>query len=476
MSASQHRSNGKLPATEALADFVLGGRVDDHTLRLATSAVLDTVAVTIAGSGEPGPSRLQKALEPVHGPLSSRLLWSAASFNRFDAALITGTASHVLDYDDVSMLSVCHPSAPVLSALLNLRSWDNLDGRELIEAFVIGTEVLIRLGQAMGFRHYALGFHATATLGTVAAAAACARLLRLSPIQTRHALAIAASMSSGLQVNFGSMVKSLHVGIAASNGLRAVQLAAAGIEGANEVLSGSGFIRAFSGDESSQWPDTLRLGAPFVLDEPGFEQKRYPCCYMLHRMIEATLRLKREHGVSLQDVAHAVVDMPFGGTKPLIHPRPKLGLNGLFSGPYAVLAAIADGKVDLSSFTDAAVLRDDIQQRLGDVEIVERSPTQPPESIGDAPVKVTLTLRAGKQLSRTITVSPGSMDDPLTPDQLKYKWIDCLRRAQPSVPESALGALFDQGRQLAEMPDAGHWVRAIGAACSSSHPPTYEPA
>ena len=249
MSASQHRSNGKLPATEALADFVLGGRVDDHTLRLATSAVLDTVAVTIAGSGEPGPSRLQKALEPVHGPLSSRLLWSAASFNRFDAALITGTASHVLDYDDVSMLSVCHPSAPVLSALLNLRSWDNLDGRELIEAFVIGTEVLIRLGQAMGFRHYALGFHATATLGTVAAAAACARLLRLSPIQTRHALAIAASMSSGLQVNFGSMVKSLHVGIAASNGLRAVQLAAAGIEGANEVLSGSGFIRAFSGDE-----------------------------------------------------------------------------------------------------------------------------------------------------------------------------------------------------------------------------------
>ena len=181
--------------------------------------------------------------------------------------------------------------------------------------------------------------------------------------------------------------------------------------------------------KSSQWPDTLRLGAPFVLDEPGFEQKRYPCCYMLHRMIEATLRLKQEHGVSLQDVAHAVVDMPFGGTKPLIYPRPKLGLNGLFSGPYAVLAAIADGRVDLSSFTDAAVLRDDIQQRLGDVEIVERAPTQPPESIGDAPVKVTLTLRAGKQLSRTITVSPGSMDDPLTPDQLKYKWIDCLRRA-----------------------------------------------
>lgn len=476
MSASQFRSDGKLPATEAVADFVLGGCVDAQTLRLATAAVLDTVAVTIAGSGEPGPSRLQKALEPVSGPSSSRLLWSSASFNRFDAALITGMASHVLDYDDVSMLSVCHPSAPVLSALLNARSWDRLGGRELLEAFVIGTEVLIRLGQTVGFRHYGLGFHATATLGSVGSAAACARLLRLTPVQTRHALAIAASMSSGLQINFGSMVKSLHVGIAASNGLRAVQLAAAGIEGATEVLSGNGFIRAFSGDESSDWPETLRLGAPFVLDEPGFEQKRYPCCYMLHRMIEATLRLKREHAVGLQDVAHVVVDMPFGGTKPLIHPRPKLGLNGLFSGPYAVLAGIADGKVDLSSFTDAAVLRDEIQQRLGDVEIVERAPTQPPESIGDAPVTVTLSLRDGKQLSRTITVSPGSMDDPLTPEQLKHKWIDCLRRAQTSGQESVLGALFDQGRELSDMPDAGHWIWAIAGACASSHTPKHEPA
>jgi len=456
-------------ATEALTDFVTNARVQDHTLGLATSALLDTVAVTIAGSGEPGPSRLQKSLEPMRGPSASRLLWSDQSFSRLDAALITGTASHVLDYDDVSMLSVCHPSAPVLSALLNARGWDKLDGRELIEAFAIGTEVLIRLGQAMGFRHYALGFHATATLGSVAATAACARLLRLPPVQTRHALAIATSMSSGLQVNFGSMVKSLHVGIAASNGLRAVQLAAAGIEGSSEVLSGSGFIRAFSGDESSEWPDALRLGQPFVLDEPGFEQKRYPCCYMLHRMIEATLRLKREHRFKLQDLAHAVVDMPFGGTKPLIHPRPKLGLNGLFSGPYAVVAAIADGRVDLSSFTDDAVLRGEIQQRLGDVAIVERVPTNPPESIGDAPVRVTLNLHDGRQLSHTITVSPGSVDDPLTPEQLRRKWIDCLRRANPSAPESALGDLFDRGRELVKMADVGQWIRAIGAVCASTH-------
>lgn len=450
-------------ATEALADFVVDARVDARTLRLATSAVLDTMAVTLGGSAEPVVLRLQQALDPVSGPRSASLLWSDSSFSRSDAALITGAASHVLDYDDVSMLSVCHPSAPILSALLNVRRWDGLSGRALLEAFAVGTEVLIRLGQTMGFRHYALGFHATATLGAVGAAAACARLTGLDRTKTRHALAIAASMASGLQVNFGSMVKSLHVGLAASNGLKAVQLASEGIEGAQEVFTGSGFIRAFSGDESSEWPEDIRLGAPFVIADPGFEQKRYPCCYMLHRMAEATLFLRREHGVDLQDVARVVVDMPFGGTKPLIHPYPQTGLNALFSGPYAVSASLADGRLDLTSFTDSQVLRPHVQRRLSDVTLKERAPAEPAESLAEASVTVTLTLRDGSTLKRTITLSPGSAEDPLTPDQLRGKWIDCVRRARPSTDDAAAGAVFDQGRQLPEMRDAGEWSVAIAS-------------
>jgi 2-methylcitrate dehydratase PrpD len=278
-------------------------------------------------------------------------------------------------------------------------------------------------------------------------------------------------MSSGLQANFGSMVKSIHVGVAACNGLRAAQLAAAGIEAAPEVFSGNGFIRAFSGGESADWPDHLQIGDPFVLANPGFEQKRYPCCYMLHRMIEATLRLRRDHAITLEDVVRAAVEMPFGGTTPLIHPRPKLGLSALFSGPYAVLAALADGRADLRSFTDAQVLRPAIQDRLGDVTLTERAPRRPAESIGDAPVSVTLTLRGGRAVTETITVSPGSAHDPLTSEQLRGKWIDCLHRANQSADDDRLGAFFDQGCSLPNMADAGRWLRAIAETVTRA-PPT----
>lgn len=459
----QPDSQSVASATQDLARFATSATVDETVIAQSVPVVLDTLAVTIAGGAEPGPIALQRALEPDARGGAVPSFWSEASYRADDAAMLLGMASHVLDYDDVSMLTVCHPSAPVLSALLaSVAARKETSGRDLLEAFAIGTEVLIRLGQAMGFRHYALGFHATATLGAVGAAAACARLMKLDEGRTRHALAIAASMSSGLRKNFGSMVKSLHVGIAAANGLRAAQLAAAGVEGAAEPIEREGFLHAFSGGETDLWPAGLALGAPFAILEPGFEQKRYPCCYMLHKMIEATLALRSEHAVALADVTAMRVEMPPGGTKPLIHPIPKSGLNGLFSAPYAVIASLADGRIDLTSFTDPAVLRPDIQARLADVTVVEVAGTaQKGSDLGSAPVTVTLDLHDGRSLSRTITASPGSRQDPLTGPQLAAKWLDCLQRAQPALAREDAQALFAEGMSLARHDEVGGWLSRL---------------
>jgi len=421
----------------------------------AVRAILDTLAVTFAGSVEEPVRRLQASLDLASGPRAVPSLWSDESHSAGDAALLLGIASHILDYDDVSMLSVCHPSAPVLSALLCAAPLREVSGADFVDAFAIGTEVLIRLGQAMGFRHYALGFHAT---GAGGAAAACARLLKLDQTRAAHAISIAASMSSGLQKNFGSMVKSLHVGIAAANGLRAARLAQGGLEGSREAIDGKGFLFAYSGGETDAWHDALQLGEPFAMVEPGFEQKRYPCCYMLHRMIQATLTLVREKGVGLADVASARVDMPQGGTKPLIHPYPKSGLNALFSAPYAILASLADGRIDLRSFDEKAVLRPEIQSRLSDVTVVESAAPLPAGiTIGDASVTVTLALKDGPLLARTITASPGSKDDPLTLPQLKTKWTDCLERGAPYLNEETAGLCFDRGLDLRGVSRLGDW-------------------
>ncbi|MDF1790758.1 MAG: MmgE/PrpD family protein [Thalassobaculaceae bacterium] len=457
-----------LSTTDRLATFTRDAEVGPEVLQQAVPLILDTLAVTLAGGAEPGVRTLMDAIEPHSGASAVPSFWNERSYGQGDAALVIGMASHVLDYDDVSMLAVCHPSAPILSALLAMAPRERISGRALLEAFAVGTEVLIRLGQAMGFRHYALGFHATATLGTVGAAAACARLMALDHRQTGHALSIAASLASGLRANFGSMVKSLHVGIAAANGQKAARLAAAGIQGSAEPFDGEGFLHAFSGGEVREWPGDLELGAPFAIAEPGFEQKRYPCCYMLHKIIEATLALRRETGLTLRDVTSAHVQMPNGGTKPLIHPRPKSGLNALFSAPYAVVAGLSDGRIDLKSFTDEAVLRPEVQSRLADIEVVEDTAlsTQGAD-VGAAPVTVTLVRASGDSVSRTIVALPGSRTDPLTEAQQRAKWDDCLLRANPGVPEEKRATLFDEGRNLAAEASIAGWLGRLSSAMSA---------
>ncbi|MDB5362447.1 MAG: MmgE/PrpD family protein [Rhodospirillales bacterium] len=446
-------------ASVRIADFVVGADPGDAVRALALDGVLDTLAVTLAGGVETGVQRLAGSMDPDTKGIPS--FWRPVAYRPDDAALLFGMASHMLDYDDVSMACICHPTAPVLSACLALPGRDRLSGRALLDAVAIGTEVMIRLGEVMGFRHYDLGFHATATLGPFGAVAACSRLMGLDHHQTAQALSIAASLSSGLRKNFGSMVKSLHAGIAAQNGLKATRLAAAGIVSAGEAIDGDGFLRAFSGATVDRWPADHHLGRPYILESPGFERKRYPCCYMMHKIIEGTLFLVRQEKVGLADVARVRIDMVQGATKPLIHPHPKTGLNALFSGPYAALASLADGKIDFASFTDAAVARPEIQSRLKDVRIVEGNVPPANGELGNAPVTVTLELKNGAVLTRTVLDPPGSLKDPIMPEQLAHKWLDCLQRGAPHVDADQARRLFDQGTALDTMPQIGPWLAEL---------------
>jgi 2-methylcitrate dehydratase PrpD len=137
------------------------------------------------------------------------------------AALANGTAAHAHDFDDMCFISLAHPSAPLVAAAFAAAELAGASGRELLDAYVVGFEIEGRLGRAMNPRHYQRGWHCTSTLGTIGAAAAVSRLLKLDAATTGHALAIAASEASGLKENFGTMVKPLHGGLAARSGVMA---------------------------------------------------------------------------------------------------------------------------------------------------------------------------------------------------------------------------------------------------------------
>ena len=161
------------------------------------------------------------------------------------AALINGAAAHALDFDDVNLAMPGHPSVAILPALLALAEERGSSGKDVLTAFVAGYELQCSVGRAIAPGHYdVLGFHATATVGSFGAAAACAHLLRLSLEQFATALGIAGTQAAGLKSMFGTMCKPLHAGKASYHGLVAAKLAMRGFTSRSDVIEcQQGFAR-----------------------------------------------------------------------------------------------------------------------------------------------------------------------------------------------------------------------------------------
>src|SRR5579863_1681626 len=234
---------------EALAERIGGVRYNvlpEAAVHWARVAILDTVGCTLAGAGEPC-ARIVSRVTASNGPCL--VFGTAQRVAPLDAAAINGTAAHALDYDDCSDTLGGHPSAPILPALFALAETLGTNGRDFIAAYVAGWETETRIARGINFHHYEKGWHPTATIGVFGTAAACAKLLGLSVQQTARALALAATFSSGLKANFGTMTKPLHVGQAARNGLYAALLASEDFTASPDALEHrQGFLRVFNGE------------------------------------------------------------------------------------------------------------------------------------------------------------------------------------------------------------------------------------
>ncbi len=221
-------------ATALLAEFITKSRYEDcpeAALDAARRAILDCLGVMLAGSVEPAARILQEVARAEGGAPLATVVGTGRRTGAVWAALCNGTAAHALDFDDTNFALMGHPSAPVLAAALAAGELALADGRAVLHAFLLGFEVETTLAEVINPAHYAHGWHATCTLGTLGAAAAAARLLGLDGTQTRHALAVAASQSSGLKENFGTMTKPFHAGHAARSGVLSALMAREGWKG-----------------------------------------------------------------------------------------------------------------------------------------------------------------------------------------------------------------------------------------------------
>ena len=450
------------PATSPLArlgDFTASATPPADARFRAARAVLDTAGVALAGAGEPAPRIVRETFDPDGGG-QCIVLGTSVRTGAPSAALANGTAAHALDFDDMCFVSRAHPSAPLVPAALAAGELVGACGRAILDAYVVGFEIEGRLGRLMNPRHYRRGWHCTSTLGTIGAAAAASRLFGLDPATTARALAVAASEASGLKENFGTMVKPLHAGLAARNGVLAALLARGGLTASGQAIDGpQGFLRAMDSEGEALADSLADLGSRWEIVETGITVKLYPSCAGTHPALDAILDLRRREHFGGGDVERIDIDVDSITPTVLIHDRPSTGLEAKFSMQYCAAAAVASGNVGVETFEDGAMGSSDVASLMRLV-FMRANPSL--DGIGPplTEARVAVTLRDGRVLRQDAHGARGYPERPASDDELAAKFLSCAQRAMPA-PAASRALEMLQG--ISDVTDVRELTRVLQA-------------
>jgi len=447
--------------TTAVADFVAKSRWEDCpplAVAAAGRAILDCLGVMLAGSEERSARIVQTVALAEGGAPLCTIVGTGRRTGAVWAALCNGTAAHALDFDDTNFTLLGHPSAPVLAAALAAGELALVDGQALLHAFLLGFEVETTIAAVINPAHYEHGWHATATLGTLGAAAAAARLLGLDAAQIRTALAIAASQSSGLKENFGTMTKPFHAGHAARSGVLAALLAREGWTASERALEGpQGFFNVLGA--GVRRPEALdSLGAPWKILTSGVAVKPYPSCACTHSIIDGALELGRVHRIRPDDVSEITVGVSGLVPKILIHSDPHTGLEAKFSAEFSAAAALCDGRVGMATFQDDKVQDPAIRALMSRVKM-RVDPDIPGDGERYMWTRVTVRLTDGRSWSIGPREVPGHPSHPLTPEALGDKFDEC---AGLVLPRDRVESLRQMLESLDTCPDLRSLTAILG--------------
>ncbi len=335
----------------------------------AKVALMDWVAVALAGMNEPLAQHLIRHAEMMGGHEQATVLGFGKRFNVAYCALVNGAMSHALDFDDTLNEFIGHPSVGLFPGILALAEWKNASGADFLASYLTGLQAGATVGLCGGFEHYAEGWHGTSTVGRIGSAAACAGLLGLNEEQITYALGIAGTQSSGLKRVFGTMCKPLNPGNAAQGGVTAALLAQDGFDSATDILEGNfGWMQAFSGDIEKA-----------VVPEPGdvsivqrIAQKYHASCHLTHSPVEAALAAGRQIDVDVENMKSVDVFVsPFAMQTAAIQDA-RSGLEGKFCIKYCAANALYRGDTGIAAFTDDKVNDPGLREWMNRVSVTVR--------------------------------------------------------------------------------------------------------
>ena len=448
-------------ATEMVAKWIVDTTYEDippDAIRVANESCFDLLGVILAGSTQQVGEIIRSYAGELGGTEEATILASGERTSVQNAALVNGTMGHALDYDDFGGFG--HPTVAIFPALLALGESIGATGRDLMEAYVVGCEVGLVVDYATHYHSQQMhrGFHSTAILGRLAAAAACAKLLKLDAQQTSMALGMAGSMASGVIHNFGTMTKPLHAGMTCRDGVMAAQLAQRGFTAGDQILEHPvGFTATVIGEEGVDLEAAAQqLGKPFRVQD-ALIIKKYPSCGGNHAMLDSIFGLMREHEFSHQDIANAEVVQSYASTV-MLYEEPESDLKGKFSAKYNMAAALVDGEVGIDTFTNDKIAEPAVQDMMERVSLRVQSKWELGGSTVSKGVPIRITLNDGRVFDHETPRGEilGSQVNPWGMENIASKFRENVGRV---LSEERIEDAVQQWHDVTEVQDVGSAIR-----------------
>jgi 2-methylcitrate dehydratase PrpD len=458
-----------IPALTAFVSTTRYADIPADVIAVGKGHLLDSLGCGLAGSiSLAGKITRDYLTHGGGGAGESTMLGAKETMAPRFAAFANGLAMHADDFDDTGPQPSpernggIHATVPVFAATLALAEPQGRSGRDVMEAVHIGVEVSCKLNHAINPEHYTRGYHSTATIGMFGATAAAARVLGLDDSQFAYSLGIAASQSSGLRGNFGSMMNPFHAGHVAECGVVSAELARRGFTSSKTLLDDPkiGFFQATADGYD---PDAVigKLGQPWAFIDPGMWIKPFPCGALTHPALTALIDLAHAENINPDDVKAVSVQTNQHLVNTLIHNKPQSALQTKFSMPFAAAVALQRRRMSLGEFTEETVRDPALQALMAKVSFSAYTKKEPGYS--NVTTLLTVEMTDGRIFSLRADYGKGNPLRPMTFDDLAEKFRGCADYARWNSSKSEdVIAIMRDFESLNDVRDLTRLVRTDG--------------
>jgi len=444
--------------TEEIATWITDSEtiLNGESIRLARNAMIDIVGCMIAGGGDESTRRAGMVMTDF-GTGSARTIGCGRHLPAPHAALVNGTAAHALDFDDNYHPTAGHATAVLAPAIFALGDERSANGASVLDAYATGLEAMAVIGNGVNLAHYELGWHTTSTIGGMGVAAAAARMCKFDKETTTHAISLAFSMASGSKIQFGTMAKPLHVGIAAMNGLLAARYAEAGITATAEPLDGKwGFRDLYVGGGGEGYAkNASNIRNPTALERYGLKVKIHPCCASVHTAVDALINLMAEHDLEVDDIKSVETIVNKVSFDNLMFDDPKTEMEARFSMHYSIAVALLRKRLVLADFVSSAIKNSEVRALYPKITMTKTSDDDPLPTAtnGREPAETRITLKGGETLSKFLKHPKGTLQNPLSDAEMWAKFSDCLSSVADVKRATAIRNMLESFEDINDIRD-----------------------